>query len=210
MRKYVSRSSEKSIVTSVAHVDPNSTSCKETRKTVVTVEAPLPVAICRLKRHHIPIHSEHFYPFLTTVGQTAPVVPARLPVQDLAHLLAPSERKPSSVVESILIQRRSTSRHEQFSKIKNATDSAILTDNVKLKYLRTPVTGKANTAIVEFAYCGTLYQNPVRMQERKFDEQHAVVSAYFDKLTQFPALRTYFSENFINSCAAVLALVGVF
>ena len=44
--------------------------------------------------------------------------------------------------------------HEWYDQFKSAIDSQSLTDDVKLTYLKTLVTGKAKIAIAEFAYCG--------------------------------------------------------
>ena len=49
--------------------------------------------------------------------------------------------------------------HEWFGQFKSAIDSQPLTDDVKLTYLKTLVTGKAKTAIAEFAYCGVMYKD---------------------------------------------------
>ena len=45
--------------------------------------------------------------------------------------------------------------HEWFGQFKSAIDSSSLTDDAKITYFKTFVTGKAKTAIAEFAYCGT-------------------------------------------------------
>ena len=42
--------------------------------------------------------------------------------------------------------------HEWFGQFKSAIDAQSLTDDVKLTYLKTLVTGKAKSAIAEFAY----------------------------------------------------------
>ena len=47
-------------------------------------------------------------------------------------------------------------RHEWFGQFKSPRDSQSLSDDVKLTYLKTLVTGKAETAIAEFAYCGVM------------------------------------------------------
>ena len=50
--------------------------------------------------------------------------------------------------------------HEWYGQFKSAIDSQYLTDDVKLTYLKTVVTGKAKTAIAEFADCGAMYKGP--------------------------------------------------
>ena len=72
------------------------------------------------------------------------------------------------------------------------------------------MTGKAKAAIVEFAYCGTMYQDAVKTLERKFGQSQAVVSAHLDKLNSFPPLKMHNSENVIAFSATISAMVGVF
>ena len=65
--------------------------------------------------------------------------------------------------------------HEWFGQFKSAIDAHSLTDDVKLTYLKTLVTGKAKTAIAEFAYCGVMYKDALKTHERKFGQPQAVV-----------------------------------
>ena len=60
--------------------------------------------------------------------------------------------------------------HEWFGQFKSAIDAQSLTDDVKLTYLKTLVTGKAKTAIAEFAYCGVMYKDALKTLERKFGQ----------------------------------------
>ena len=100
--------------------------------------------------------------------------------------------------------------HEWYGQFKSAIDSQSLTDDVKLTYLKTLVTGKAKIAIAEFAYCGLMYKDALRTLERKFGQPQAVVSAHLDKLSNFPPLKMHNSDNIINYSAAISSLVGVF
>ena len=100
--------------------------------------------------------------------------------------------------------------HEWYGQFKSAIDSQTLTDDVKLTYLKTLVTGKAKIAIAEFAYCGLMYKDALRTLERKFGQPQAVVSAHLDKLSSFPPLKMHNSDNIINYSAAISSLVGVF
>ena len=100
--------------------------------------------------------------------------------------------------------------HEWYGQFKSAIDSQSLTDDVKLTYLKTLVTGKAKIAIAEFAYCGLMYKDALRTLERKFGQPQAVVSAHLDKLSNFPPLKIHKSDNIINYSAAISSLVGVF
>ena len=100
--------------------------------------------------------------------------------------------------------------HEWYGQFKSAIDSQSLTDDVKLTYLKTLVTGKAKIAIAEFAYCGLMYKDALRTLERNYGQPQAVVSAHLDKLTNFPPLKMQYSDNIINYSAAISSLVGVF
>ena len=79
-----------------------------------------------------------------------------------------------------------------------------------MTYLKTLVTGKAKTAIAEFAYCGAMYKDALRTLERKFGQPQAVVSAYLDKLSSFPPLKMHNSDKIINYSGCISSLVGVF
>ena len=85
--------------------------------------------------------------------------PTAFSVQDLAQVLASSRKH--HLPEWKLAQHNGylLQRHEWFGQFKSSIDSTLLTDDVKLTYLKTLVTGKAKTAIPEFAYCGTMYKN---------------------------------------------------
>ena len=100
--------------------------------------------------------------------------------------------------------------HEWFGQFKSAIDSAQLSDDVKLTYLKTLVTGKAKVAIAEFAYCGAMYKDALKTLERKFGQPQAVVTAYLDKLANVPPVKMHNSESIISSSATVSSLVGVF
>ena len=100
--------------------------------------------------------------------------------------------------------------HEWFGQFKSAIDAQSLTDDVKLTYLKTLVTGKAKTAIAEFAYCGVMYKDALKTFERKFGQPQAVVSAHLEKLSSFPPLKMHNSDNIINYSATISSLVGVF
>ena len=100
--------------------------------------------------------------------------------------------------------------HEWYGQFKSAIEAQSLTDDVKLTYLKNLVTGKAKTAIAEFAYCGTMYKDALRTLERKFGQQQAVVSAHLDKLNSFPPLKMHNSDNIINYSECISSLVGVF
>ena len=99
--------------------------------------------------------------------------------------------------------------HEWYGQFKSAMDSQSLTDDIKLTYLKTLVTGKAKTTIAEFAYCGVMYKDALKTLESKFGQPQAVVSAHLDKLSSFPPLKMRNSDNIINYSATISSLVGV-
>ena len=60
--------------------------------------------------------------------------------------------------------------HEWFGQFCSTVDAASLSDDVKLTYLKTLVTGKAKSAIAEFAYSGRMYKDALKTLERKFGQ----------------------------------------
>ena len=81
--------------------------------------------------------------------------------------------------------------HGWFGQFKSTVDSAVLTDDTKLTYLKTLVTGKAKTAIAEFSYSGVMYKDALATLQRKFGQPHAIVGAHLDKLNIFPTLKMH-------------------
>ena len=57
---------------------------------------------------------------------------------------------------------------------------------MKLNYLKTLVSGKAKTTISECDYCGAMYKDALKTLERTFGQPQTVVSAYVDKLANYP------------------------
>ena len=100
--------------------------------------------------------------------------------------------------------------HEWFGQFISTVDSAILSDDEKLTYLKTLVVGKAKSAIAEYSYKGVLYKDALSTLQRKFGQPHAVVGAQLDKLSNFPPLKMHNSENVIGFSSAISGLVAVF
>ena len=149
--------------------------------------------------------------FPTTVQSTVP--PSTLTpvaVQDLAQLLTAAKKDHPPEWKLEQYSGDPLQWHEWIGQFRSAIDSAPLSNDVKLTYLKTLVTGKAKAAIVEFAYCGTMYQDALKTLERKFGQPQAVVSAHLDKLNSFPPLKMHNSENVIAFSATISAMVGVF
>ena len=82
-----------------------------------------------------------------------PPTPTTVTIHDLAQLL--SAAKKDHLPEWKLAQYNGDPLqwHEWIGQFRSALDSAPLSNDVKLTYLKTLVTGKAKTAIAEFAYC---------------------------------------------------------
>ena len=99
---------------------------------------------------------------------------------------------------------------EWYRLFKSAIDSAPLTDDVKLTYLKTLVSGKAKTTIAEFAYSGTMYKDALKTLERMLGQPQIVVSAYLDKLANYPPVKIHNSDSINSYSATVSSLVGVF
>ena len=122
-------------------------------------------------------------------------------IQDLALLLASTKKDHLPEWKLAQYNGDPIQWHEWFGQFKSAIDSAPLTDDVKLTYLKTLVTGKAKTAIAEFAYCGAMYRDALKTLERKFGQPQAVVTAYLDKLANFPPVKMHNSESIISYSA---------
>ena len=100
--------------------------------------------------------------------------------------------------------------HEWFGQFISMVDSAILSDDEKLTYLKTLVVGKAKSAIAEYSYSGVPFKDALGTLQRKFGQPHAVVGAQLDKLKNFPPLKMHNSENVIGFFSTISGLVAVF
>ena len=145
------------------------------------------------------------------VSATAPPIPDNASlIKELADATTSKKNDPLPEWKLAEFNGDPLKWHEWYGQFKSAIDSQSLTDDVKLTYLKTLVTGKAKIAIAEFAYCGLMYKDALRTLERKFGQPQAVVSAHLDKLSNFPPLKMHNSDNIINYSAAISSLVGVF
>ena len=103
--------------------------------------------------------------------------------------------------------------HEWFGQLRSTVDSAVLTDDTKLTYLKTLVTGRAKTAISELSVeltNGVMYKDALATLQRKFGQPHAIAGAHLDKLNTFPPLKMHNSENVFSFSSAIFGLVAVF
>ena len=130
----------------------------------------------------------------TTIQPSA----TRFTIQDLALLLVSTKKDHLPEWKLAQYNGDPIQWHEWFGQFRSAIDSAPLTDDVKLTNLKTLVTGKAKTAIAEFAYCGAMYRDALKTLERKFGQPQAVVTAYLDKLQSFPPVKMHNSESIIS------------
>ena len=94
--------------------------------------------------------------------------------------------------------------------VPKASKKLVGTDEVKMTYLQTFVSGKAKTAIEGFAYSGALYRDALKALERKFGQPQAVVIAHLEKLSNYPAVKIHNSESIINYACAISSLIAVF
>ena len=82
--------------------------------------------------------------------------PTHFSLQEVAQLLASTKKDHLPEWKLSEYNGDPIHWHEWFGQFKSAIDLAPLTDDVKLTYLKTLVTGKAKVAIAEFAYCGAM------------------------------------------------------
>ena len=134
-------------------------------------------------------------------------MPTAVTVQDLAQLLTAVKKDHLPEWKLEHYNGDPLQWHEWIGQYKKPINSAPLSNDVKLTYLKTLVTGKAKTAIAEFAYWSAMYQEALKT---KFGQPHAVASAQLDKLSGFPPLKMQYSENLIAFSATISAFVGVF
>ena len=100
--------------------------------------------------------------------------------------------------------------HEWFGQFKSTVDSAVLTDDTKLTYLKNTLHSESKTAIAEFSYSGLMYKDALVTLQWKFGQPHAIVGAHLDKLNTFPSFKMHNSENVISFSTAISGLVSVF
>ena len=98
----------------------------------------------------------------------------------------------------------------RYSGTNGTGNSAPLTADLKLTYLKTLLSGKAKATTSEYAYCGAMYQDALHALERKFGQPQAVVTAHLEKLSNHPNLKMHNSEHIINYSKTISSLVGVF
>ena len=99
---------------------------------------------------------------------------------------------------------------EWIGQFRSAVDYQNLSDDVKLHYLNSLVKDKAETAIAEFAYSGTMYKDALMKLERKFGQPQIIIRAYLDKLYNSPPVKMHSSDSIISFASMIASIVGVF
>ena len=128
--------------------------------------------------------------------------------QDLAEILTMSQKGPLPEWKLSSFEGNPLQWPEWFGQVKSAIDAKVLSDFVKLKYLKTLISGKAKNAIAEFVYSGMFYKDALKTVERKFGQPQTIVAAYLEKLSNFPPLKMHNSE-LISFASCISCLVAV-
>ena len=90
---------------------------------------------------------------------------------------------------------------------RNAVNSqSTHSDDIKLTYLKTLLTGKAKLAIAYFA----MYRDAQRILERKLGHSQTVVSAHLEKINSVALVKLHNFEIIISFACVISSLVNVF
>ena len=132
-----------------------------------------------------------------------------LTAQQAVELIAATRREPLPEWKLSSFDGDPLQWPEWIGQFRSAIDNAVLTDDVKLTYLKTLVTGKAKSVISGFAYCGKMYKDALKALERKFGQPQIIVGAYLDKLNSSPPVKMHHSESLIAFSCMITSLIGV-
>ena len=149
----------------------------------------------------------HLTPF---AASTINVAQPEVTMQNLVEALKSNRKGPLPEWTLSKYDGDPLSWHEWSGQFKSAIDSANLTDDEKLTYLKTLVTGKAKLAIADVAYSGRFYRDSLKTLERKFGQPQVVVGAYFDKLASYTPVKIHSSEQIIDCANFIASIIGVF
>ena len=132
-------------------------------------------------------------PFAAYPSNTLPSLqpvpqPQTVTLNDLVQALSVAKKDPLPEWKLAQYDGNPLQWHEWFGQFCRPVEAASLKDDVKLFYLKTRVTGKAKSAIAEFAYSGKIYKGALKTLERKFGQPQNVITAHLDKLSSFPQL----------------------
>ena len=150
------------------------------------------------------------YPATTPGNSPGADVERPLSTRELVNILMHSQKDHLPEWKLTQFDGNPLNWHEWFGQFISTVDSAILSDDEKLTYLKTLVMGKAKSAIAEYSYSGVLYKDALATLQRKFGQPHAVVGAHLDKLSNFPPLKMHNSENVMGFSSTISGLVAVF
>ena len=149
----------------------------------------------------------HLTPF---AASTINVAQPGVTMQNLVEALKSNRKNPLPEWTLSKYDGDPLSWHEWSGQFKSAIDSANLTDDEKLTYLKTLVTGKAKLAIADVAYSGRFYRDSLKTLERKFGQPQVVVGVYFDKLASYTPVKIHSSEQIIDFANFIASIIGVF
>ena len=150
------------------------------------------------------------YPAPTTGPFYVPNSEQPISARELADIILHSRKDRLPELNLEVFDGEPLNWYEWFGQFQATVDSAMLTDDEKLKYLKTHVKDKAKSAIAEYGYSGVLYKDALATLQRKFGQPHVVVGAHLDKLKNFPALKMHNSDHVISFSAVISGLVAVF
>ena len=91
----------------------------------------------------------------------------------------------------------------------STVDEAVLDDNVKMKYLKTLVTGKARAAIEGMGYNGSMYRIAWETLSRDFGRPELVVNAQLRKIHSYPFIKPHDASEIIKFSHIVCSCVNV-
>ena len=145
------------------------------------------------------------YPYVgrTPLSWSGPQVPATAPpipdnaslIRELADEITSKKNDPLPEWRLAEFNGDPLKWHEWYGQFKSAIDLQSLTDDVKMTYLRTLVTGKLKIAIAEFSYCGLMYKGALRTLERKFGQPQARPEDNSTSVTKTKTASKVFASN---------------
>ena len=74
---------------------------------------------------------------------------------------------------------------EWFCQFNSTVNSAAISDDAKMNYLKTYVKGEAAPEIAHLAYCGTMYKEALEALQRQFGQPHSIVAAHLERLNNY-------------------------
>ena len=129
--------------------------------------------------------------------------------QDLAEILTLSQKGPLPEWKLSSFDGNPLQWPEWFGQFKNAIDAKVLSNDVKLTYLKTLVSGKAKKAIAEFAYSGIFFKDALKTLERKFDNHRRLWRLILKNFQIFP-LSKYTIQKALSVSLPVYPVLSLF